>query len=71
MTDGKDPDDELHDAEVIEHREQRGDEHDRRQDHERKDVRVLPPSAPRTLVMIFGQTSGFPSGRRQTTNRRR
>ena len=40
------PHDELHDAEVVEHREQRGDEDDRRQHHEREDVRVLAALGP-------------------------
>ena len=39
--DREQPDDDLHDAEVVEDREQRGDEDDRRQHLEREDDAVL------------------------------
>ena len=55
-------DDELHDAEVIEDREQRGDEDDRRQHLEREDHAVLAPSGPSTVVMMSLHTARSPSG---------
>ena len=55
--DREQPDDELHDAEVVEDREQRGDEDDRRQHLNAKMSAYWPPSGPSTFVMIRGHTS--------------
>ena len=63
ITTAKSADDELHDAEVIEDGEERGDEDDRRQHLEGEDDAVAaPPPGPSTVVMIRGQASLSPSG---------